>query len=155
MVAIADPPMDAFLAIVQHMPFVGVFRTDFLYYALLNGMHILALGVFLGAILPLDLGILRLRGFAWAATAEAPMRRMAVAAFVGVATTGLVLFTVRPADYLGNSVFLGKIGLIALAGCNVILFHRLSGPAVRRVLAGVSVATWLSVLFAGRLIGFV
>lgn len=150
-----NPSMDTLLAIVQQIPFVDVFRTNFLFYAVLNGVHILALGVFLGAILPLDLGILNVRSFAWATTVEMPMRRMAIAAFVGVAVTGLVLFTVRPADYLGNSAFIAKVGLIVLAGCNAMLFHRLSAPTVRRVLAGMSITTWLSVLFAGRLIGFV
>jgi hypothetical protein len=110
--------------------------------------------VFLGAILPLDLGILRAPGFGWAATVAVPLRRMAVAAFLGAALTGLLLFSVRPTDYIGNGAFLAKVTAVALAGGNALLFARLSNGVVRCVQAALSLALWLFALLAGRFIGF-
>jgi hypothetical protein len=143
------------LNMFEQLPLIGVFRTQATLYALLNAAHILFLGMFLGAILPLDLGILRAPGFVWAATVAAPLRRMAVVAFLGAAATGLLLFSVRPADYLGNGAFLAKAAALLVAGGNALLFARLSNPVVRCVQAGLSLALWLFALLAGRFIGFV
>jgi hypothetical protein len=104
--------------------------------------------------IPLDLGIVRMPGFGWAADAARPLRLMALSAFGGVALTGLLLFLVRPTDYLGNGAFLWKIAFIGLAAGNALLFHTVSKDAVRPFLAGLSFAAWLAVLIAGRPIGF-
>ena len=69
--------------------------------------------------------------------------------------TGLLLFAVHPADYLGNAAFLWKMALIALAGANAFLFQWFAMEAVRPFLAGLSFTAWILVLLAGRTIGFV
>ena len=66
--------------------------------------------------------------------------------------TGLWLFSVKPDEYLENDAFLWKAVLLSVALANIAIQHR---GAASRIGAGVSITLWLSVLIAGRWIGFV
>ena len=134
-------------------------------YLLVNAAHIAAVGLLIGSILPLDL---RLIGFFRGVPLPVIGPFLSRMAAVGVAlaiVTGLWLFTVKPGEYLGNAAFLCKAALLALALANVGLQHRsryfssaLAGGEVHpsvRIVAGCSAALWLSVLVAGRWIGFI
>ncbi|CAN5707450.1 hypothetical protein BH11PSE3_BH11PSE3_47930 [soil metagenome] len=134
-------------------------------YLLVNAAHIAGVGLLIGGILPLDL---RLIGFFPSAPlAEIGPFLIRSAAIGGVLAivTGLWLFTVKPAEYLANPAFLWKLGLLTVALANVGLQHRnhhfrraLVGGALYpgvRLVAAASATLWLSVLVAGRWIGFV
>lgn len=134
-------------------------------YLLVNAAHILGVGLILGAILPLDLRLLGFfRGVPLAVIG--PFLVRVAATGVGLAIlTGLWLFSVKPVEYLGNPAFLWKIAFLVLALMNVVLQHRslryqnalVNGvvhPTVR-AMAGGSAALWLTVLVAGRWIGFI
>lgn len=140
--------------LAEQLPFAGALRSAVAAYALVNAAHILCLGLLMGSILPLDLGIAGMPGFGWAISAARPLRRLAIAGFAGVALTGLYLFAVRPFDYLGNDAFLLKIAAIAVAGCNALAFSLMRHVGIRRFQAGLSLTIWLTVLLAGRWIGF-
>ncbi len=142
------------VAQLTQLPFISLLKTQALAYAIVNTLHILGQGMFLGAMLPLDLGIVRAPGFGWTRPVDGPLRRLAIAAFGCTALTGGLLFAVRPGDYLINSAFLIKLAVLLLAGANALVFHRVRAPEVRRLQAGLSLALWLTVLFAGRWIGF-
>lgn len=132
-------------------------------YLFVNAAHILGIGLLLGAILPLHLrlaGILR----ASALPLVGPILiRTAACGLALASATGFWLFTVKPGEYLGNTAFLIKLGLLALALGNIALQHRGLRPALAggeiglrgRVLAVLSASLWLCVLVAGRWIGFV
>jgi hypothetical protein len=133
-------------------------------YLFVNAAHILGIGLLLGAILPLDL---RLAGLIKGAPLEAVgpfLLRVATVGLVLAVLTGLWLFSVKPKEYAGNAAFLCKLGLLGLALANVALQHwggqlrsALRGEGVTRrvrISALVSVGLWLSVLLAGRWIGF-
>lgn len=134
-------------------------------YLLVNAAHIVGVGLLVGAILPLDL---RLLGLFRRAPLEVIGPFLSRAAAVGVAlaiATGLWLFTVKPAEYLDNAAFLCKAALLVVALGNVVLQHRnrhfqaaLAGgdlhPSIRLIAAS-SAFLWLSVLVAGRWIGFI
>jgi hypothetical protein len=135
-------------------------------YLLVNAAHILGVGLLVGAILPLDLRLLGLfRRVPLEIIGPFLARAAAVGACLAIAT-GLWLFSVKPAEYLGNAAFLTKVGLLALAIVNVALQHRgrrfaramtdagALPPSVR-IAAFCSAVLWLSVLVAGRWIGFV
>ncbi|MBX9944727.1 MAG: DUF2214 domain-containing protein [Reyranella sp.] len=138
-------------------------------YLLVNAAHILGVGLLVGAILPLDLRLLGLfRGVPLAVVGPF-LSRAAAAGLVLAIATGLWLFTVKPAEYLGNEAFLWKLGLLAAALLNIAIQHR-SGAFARtvgeggaggepsagvRLVALASAVLWLSVLVAGRWIGFV
>jgi hypothetical protein len=147
--------MPALLEFLEQAPLIRVFRTHMAAYVLLSAGHIFALGLFLGGMIPLDLSILKMPGFGWALDAARPLRLMALSAFGGVALTGVLLFLVRPVDYLDNGAFLWKIAFIGLAGGNALLFHKVVKERVRRFLASLSFAAWLAILIAGRTIGFI
>ncbi|WP_051609109.1 hypothetical protein [Fodinicurvata fenggangensis] len=98
-------------------------------YGLVNGAHILGLALLVGAILPLDL---RLAGLWRSEPAERLTRVLLPVAMTGLAmavATGLLLFSVRPFEYLTNPFFPAKLALVALAVANA-LWLRLS-PAWR------------------------
>lgn len=86
--------------------------------------------------------------------------------FIGALVTGAGMFLSSPVEYAANSAFLLKLGLLGLAGLNMLLFHwhtrgelgsehtdfrrktRASAGAVA------SLTLWLGIVFAGRWIGF-
>ena len=129
-------------------------------YLFVNAAHILGIAVLLGAILPLDLRLLGLFR-KYPAEVLVPLLVRCAAAGLGFALlTGAWLFSVKPGEYLANAAFQWKLGLLALALANVAFQHwgmrhgLQSSPAVR-VRAGVSLCLWVSVLVAGRWIGFI
>lgn len=122
-------------------------------YLFVSAAHILGIALLLGSILPLDL---RMLGFfrKFPVDVLEPFLVRCAAAGLGVAVlTGLWLFSVKPDEYLLNDAFRWKLLLIALAVINVVIRYR-AFKAVNRVSAGLSLSLWLSVLIAGRWIGF-
>lgn len=155
---------DALLDALPNLPGVALMRREWPVYAAVNAAHLLGIALLLGAILPLDL---RLAGVLRGPPLPVMGRFLSRSAAVGVAlavATGLLLFAVQPRDYLANPAFRIKLPLLLLALVNVALIHRASawraalrGEAVApglRAAAAVSAASWLAVLAAGRLIGF-
>jgi hypothetical protein len=133
-------------------------------YLFVNAAHILSVGLLIGGIVPLDLRLAGLlRGVPLAAIGPF-LVRSAATGFVLAVVTGAWLFSVKPAEYLANAAFLWKMALLALALGNVMVQHRnrhfrlaLAGEDVHRsvrLVAGCSAALWLSVLVAGRWVGF-
>jgi len=156
--------MDALLEAIGNWPGAVVLRDSGTAYLFVNAAHILGIGLVLGAILPLDL---RLLGLFRQAPLPVLGPFLSRAAAVGVALailTGLWLFSVNVPDYVGNPAFLAKLALLALALGNVALQHGPGGfgaavasgtvPPLARLLAALSAVLWLSVLVAGRWIGF-
>jgi hypothetical protein len=127
-------------------------------YLFVNAAHILGIGLLLGAILPLDL---RLLGFFRRFNIEVlgPFLVRCAATGLGLAAlTGAWLFTVNPVEYFENTAFRWKLVLLVFALVNIAWQHRGAGfmavSTKARVRAGISVCLWLSVLVAGRWIGF-
>lgn len=129
-----------------------------------NAAHILAIGLLIGAILPLDL---RLAGLFRKVPVEIVAPFLSRAAGVGLAAaivTGFCLFSVRAVEYAANPAFLAKLGLIALGLLNLSIVHlgrgwktAVSTGIVRpglRFSAVLSAAVWIAAVLAGRWIGF-
>lgn len=143
---------------------VGLKGSATLYLAV-NAAHILAIGLIVGAIVPLDLLLL---GVVRAAPIAAIGPLLSRSAAVGVALailTGLCLFSVRPQEYAGNPAFLAKVSLVSLGIANALLLHLGGGwrtalemstiSPVLRVQALLSLAVWIGALLAGRWIAFI
>ena len=122
-------------------------------YLLVSAAHILGVGLLVGAILPLDLRLLGLFRTVPLAVIEPFLTRAAVTGLTLALVTGVWLFTVKPAEYLGNEAFLIKGALLVAALANIVLRYRIAGFA--RAAAVFSLLLWLGVLVAGRWIGFV
>lgn len=151
------------VAWIETSALAQMLRTSGNLYMVLNAMHILAIGLLVGAILPLDLRILGvLRGPPLQIVGPFLSRMAAIG--LGLAMlTGFCLWSVDAAEYLGNAAFRWKLFLLALALGNIRLQHGLAWRqlvvtgvpgATARLLAGVSALVWVAVLLAGRWIGF-
>lgn len=87
-------------------PVGAALRRSAILYLVVNAAHVLAIGLLIGAIVPLDL---RLLGLVGPAPLEVLGPFLARAAAVGLAlavVTGLCLFSVRPSAYLTNPALL-------------------------------------------------
>lgn len=157
--------MTGFLQAVGSWSGAVLLREYWIGYLVVNAAHILGIGLLIGAILPLDLLLLRsAHGRDLPVLGPFLVRAAATGAALAV-TTGLVLFSVKPVEYAENPAFLFKAALLALATCNIALQHsgerfntalRRGQPPVRvRALAAASAILWLSIVVAGRWIGFV
>ncbi|MBY5541056.1 DUF2214 domain-containing protein [Rhizobium leguminosarum] len=133
-------------------------------YMFVNAAHILAIGLLVGAILPLDL---KLAGFFRKVPVEivAPfLSRAAAVGLVAAVVTGFCLFSVRAVEYAANPAFLAKLCVIALGLLNLSIVHlgrgwktAVSTGIVRpglRFSAALSAAIWIAAVIAGRWIGF-
>ncbi len=134
-------------------------------YPLANVLHVLAMALLLGSIVLFDLRVL---GFGKGVAADRLARLalpLAIGALCIAALTGFIMFTAEAPAYLRNPVFLTKMGLIAVALINIVVFHRgafrtmkewalTTPPPAARLTAGVSLALWLCVVVAGRFIAY-
>lgn len=137
-------------------------------YGVFNLVHILGIATLFGSMLVVDLRLLGAwRGIPYAAIA-APTVPLAVLGFSIAALSGLCMITTNAVDYIGNPFLLIKFPAIALGLLNAALLSRLGAwrharaareltPNERRQLAlagGASLALWLTVIGAGRLIAY-
>ncbi len=149
----------------------AMLRDSFWVYPIVNAAHIFGIALVVGGILPLNLRLIGfIRGYA-----VKPLARLCVPiAAVGLATaviTGLILFSVKPVDYIRTDIFLAKIGLIGAACLNIALVRfnaswreivqakdsilNTKEPDFRLRIAGtVSLIVWITVLVLGRFTGY-
>jgi hypothetical protein len=90
----------------------------------------------------------------------------ALVGFAINAITGLVFLTGLPAQYAHNRIWWYKVGFIALAGLNALVYEtRLADkaltiepgadtPASIKAIGLVSLVSWLAVLYCGRMLPF-
>lgn len=130
-------------------------------------LHVLALALVFGSIAMLDLRMLgvasRDRGVIQLAEDTLPWTW---SAFVVAAITGALMFVSAATSYYDNVPFRIKLVLLALAGINMAVFHfsawravhdwnlTLPTPRAARIAGSLSLAFWVSVVVAGRWIGF-
>jgi hypothetical protein len=86
-------------------------------------------------------------------------------AFIVAAIAGLLMFTSKAVAYYGDFPFLRKMVCLVLAGLNMAFFHRFGMRDVRawdcckpplraRFAGGASLLLWITIIGAGRWIGF-
>jgi hypothetical protein len=130
-----------------------------------ESLHFLGMSLLAGTIVLFDL---RLLGFARAVPILAMHRLIpfGIAGFAINMTTGIFFICGFPDQYLFNAAFRWKVVFILIAGFNVLFFYtrvfrRLEersedrpAPLAGRLVGGVSLAAWVGVMSAGRLITF-
>lgn len=136
-------------------------------YATVNLTHILGVASLFGAVLVLDLRLIGL----WRAVPIGSIARPAVptatAGFIVAAASGLCLISTNGTEYVGNPFLLIKFPAILVGLVNVAVLSRLPAWKVREVRAltageqrqlsiagAISLASWLTAISAGRLIGY-
>ena len=136
-------------------------------FPVIEAVHLLALSVLGGAVLIVDLRMLGWTSNKFAVTAVAKdTLPWTWGAFVLAAITGTLLFVSKASSYVGNPYFLWKMGMLALAGLNMMYFHFMTWRTVEhwdrdatmpfavKLAAALSIIFWLAVVFFGRAIGF-
>ena len=146
---------------------VGRFMREALYaYPAAEVVHIVGLGLLFGSIAIVDL---RLLGLGRAITLPALLHfavPWSIAGFVLAALSGALMFTAHVEEFLEQPVFIAKMSLIALAGVNALLLHRVALPRMAgagpdaplssrvRMAAAVSLALWVAVITCGRFLAY-
>jgi hypothetical protein len=130
-------------------------------------IHLLGLGLSVGMVIWFDL---RLLGTVLtAAPVSMVYRRLApwmIVGFTMMFASGIVIFIGFATAAYNNPYFRLKLVMIAVAGLNAVLFHmftqrRLAGwdewsqpPAAARMAGAVSIASWVVVVLAGRMMSY-
>ena len=130
-----------------------------------ESLHFLGMSLLIGTIGTFDL---RLLGYARAVPIRALHRLipLGIAGFVLNITTGICFICAFPDQYLFNAAFRWKVVFITIAGLNVLFFYtsvfrrleveseHVAPRFAARLAGGVSLAAWVGVMSAGRLITF-
>ena len=128
-------------------------------------LHFLGLAMLIGVIGPLDV---RLLGFMKPVPVAAlkALVPWAVAGFVINLVTGLLFFIATPEQYMHNLSWWLKVLFLAIAGANMLIFEttqrsRMSAmqpgddtPPAFKAIGAVSLASWLMVVYWGRMLPF-
>jgi hypothetical protein len=152
---------------LEAAPFAVFVRTNALAFPWIESVHVLAICVVVGTISIVDL---RLLGYT---SREKGVRRLVEqvlpftwGAFGLALVTGFLMFSSSASTYAGNIHFRIKMGLLVLAGLNMLVFHlipyrsvhlwdELTHPPLRaRICGGLSLACWIGVVTMGRWVGF-
>ena len=153
--------------ILQDTPIGVLVRENNWWYPVLNVVHVLGLMVAAGTVMFFDLRLLGL-GLKGTTVSEAAARLLpwTWGGFAVMAVTGSLLICSEAERLYFNVAFRVKVVCLILAGLNVLLFHltvfrsvaqwdrALVAPARARLAGAVSLALWLTILAAGRMIGY-
>ena len=151
---------------LQDLSFPTDIRESDWLFPTIETMHVLALVLVVGSILMVDLrllGIVNRERSVRSVTAE----RLPVtwSAFLVAAVAGSFLFSSKAVTYYDDFAFRLKLVCLLLAGINMAWFHALTyrrvaewdrGPPPRaaRIAGGISLILWITIVGAGRWVGF-
>lgn len=142
----------------------GLMRTAWMW-PIAESVHFLGLSLLVGTVVVFDLRMLGL-------ARQIPLRalhRLIPWGLLGFAlnvVTGLLFLLTDGGQYIYNPSFMLKVVFLAVAGANALLFYGVVGrralavdapidvPRVAKIFASVSLAMWIGVIVAGRLITF-
>jgi hypothetical protein len=153
---------------LSQTPQIAVMRDSSWAFPLALVNHLVGLVLLIGMRLPLDL---RLIGWGFEDVPVSQLaNRTAPFALVGAIVTivsGMALYAALPEQYTSNPAFAFKVAALAAALVNAWWFHAVLSrrrhewdtaaelPATAQASGYVSIMTWVAILVAGRLIGFV
>lgn len=157
-----------FLEWLTNTSFATAVRESATLFPWLESVHVLALTIVVGSIAIVDLRLLGV------ASRNRPVKQLldemlpiTWTAFVVALITGVALFTSQAPTYMEKMPMLIKLGLLVLAGINMLAFHtttlRTVGewgmnprpPFGARFAGATSLVLWAGVVVFGRWIGFV
>jgi hypothetical protein len=159
--------MTAFASWLHHTPLSLVFQAQVRWlWPLCETLHFAGLALLLGVAGMFDL---RLLGFMKRVSIAAVQEFMpwALVGFVVNLTTGLVFVISEPAQYFSNPTWWVKVAFLIVSGLNALIFQlafsrRVNAigpgentPASFKIIGAVSLAGWLGVLWAGRMLPFI
>lgn len=144
---------------------VSAFMTTAWAWPIMESLHFLGLCLLIGCVGTFDLRLLGI-GRRIPIAAAHRLIPFGIAGFVLNAITGLLFVMTEPDQYIFNSSFHLKLVFLGVAGLNASLFYLtsyrqafgvsagLDAPRRAKVIAVISLAMWIGVITAGRLITF-
>jgi hypothetical protein len=159
--------MNDFLIFIYSNPIAQTIRENELLFPWIEALHVLAITSVIGSIALVDLRLIGVRALNRPISIiTQELLPVTWIAFVIAAITGIVLFASNALSYSQNFYFISKMGLLALAGINMLTFQFLIGrnlerwnyyqqlPIPARIAGAISLTLWISIIFCGRWIGF-
>lgn len=136
-------------------------------YPVIEATHVIGIALLFGTLLIVDLRLIgmRLMTLSFSNISHATLKWTWLG-FALAVVTGLMMFSERATHYVTNTEFLIKMGLLGLAGINMVIFEFLTRrsigqwdtgsaiPAKVKIAGLLSLAFWFGVIVFGRLIGF-
>jgi hypothetical protein len=158
--------VDAFVVWLKSTPLSIAITSHVWVWPLAETLHFIGLALVLGVAGFFDL---RLMGFMKRVPlgAARDLLRFAVAGFLINLATGLVFLIGQPEQYAHNRAWWFKVGFLALAGLNALLFETIVGPRTAelgadadtppsaKLVGALSLFSWLGVLYWGRMLPFI
>ena len=159
--------IEQWAAALEATELAAALRNSVWSYPLVNAAHILGVALLVGSIVPLDLRVLG----AWRFVPLGPLWQILTrTAAVGLSLAiifGTLLFITRATEYVASNLFIAKMLVVATGTANVLTLRILPSPHASeiasphakpllslRLAAGISLATWLTALTLGRLVGY-
>jgi hypothetical protein len=151
---------------LQDLNFPTEIRESVWLFPTIETVHVFALVLVVGSIMTVDLRLLGLTN------RERPFSELAGemlpwtwTAFAIAASAGLLMFSSKALTYYGNIPFRIKMCCLLLAGINMALFHwlgtrhleawdRKRAPPLAKFAGGASLLLWITIVAAGRWVGF-
>jgi len=135
-------------------------------YPIVEILHILGFVVLVGAAFMFDFRLLGLSRRLPVTGMERHLLSWARGALLVVVPTGLMMFAAHATEFVDNPAFRLKLLLLAAAGLNAAVFHRVPfrsvddwdtdarSPGAARMAAALSLALWTGVISCGRLLAY-
>jgi hypothetical protein len=136
-------------------------------YPFVEGSHVMALAISVGAVLWFDL---RLLGLTMrddrVSDVFHQIRPWMLLGFTVMFVTGALLFAARASDAFESSYFRLKLALLVLGAVNIVVFHTTVDrrrdewdaagrpPARARLAGGVSLVLWFAIIAVGRIMAY-
>lgn len=156
--------MDGALQALSDSAIAEALRRPGVAYPLVNAGHIFSLALLVGSVTILDLRLLGLFRAYSLSVLGPPLSQAAAVGISAALVTGVLLFSVRPDEYVGNPAFLSKLVLVAAGVVNASMARALPHwaraladgevPMALKLAALVSLLVWPAALIAGRWIAF-
>lgn len=136
-------------------------------YPLLETLHVIGLALVFGPILLFDLRVLGWNKDLAVSRLHKAFLPWVWTGFALNATSGIILFVSDAAEFAANTALRYKMALLIFAGLNALYFQaRIApgaatwdresrAPAAARASAGASIALWLAIITAGRMIAYI
>ena len=158
-------PGGSFAGWLEHTPVSYYLQSIRWLWAACETIHFIGLTLLVGVAGFLDL---RLMGFmkGFPLSAAKNLMPWAILGFVLNLVTGVIFFVTLPSRYTDNGAFWAKMFFIIVAGLNAMFFETRLGsrvlamgpgedpPASFKIVGGVSLFSWLAVLYFGRMLPY-
>jgi hypothetical protein len=156
-----------FLVSLESSAFAEWLQFSAFAYPMIESTHVLGVALLFGTLLIVDLRLvgIRLMSQSISSITHATLKWTWLG-FALALVTGLMMFSERATHYITNFEFLSKMGLLGLAGANMLVFEFLTRrslaawdtgqpiPGKVKLAGYLSLAFWIGVIIFGRLIGF-